>query len=50
LSRREAYKLICRMAEREYADIVQKANFDEESVRIYLTDARAPCRTFKIGL
>lgn len=38
MSRREAYKLICRMAEREYADIVQKATFNEESARIYLVD------------
>jgi len=26
------------MVEREYADIVQKTNFNEESARIYLTD------------
>lgn len=38
MSRREAYNLICRMAEREYADIVQKATFNEESARIYLVD------------
>ena len=38
MSRREAYKLICRVAEREFADIVQRAGFDEESARIYFVD------------
>ena len=38
MSRKEAYKLICRMAEREYADIVLRANFDDESARIHFVD------------
>jgi len=38
LSRREAYKLICRVVEREYADIVQRAGFDDENARIYFVD------------
>jgi hypothetical protein len=38
LSRREVYKLICGVAEREYADIVQRTSFDDESARIYFVD------------
>jgi len=34
----EAYKLICRIAEREYADIVGRTSFDNESARIHFTD------------
>lgn len=37
-SRREVYKLICRVAEREYADIVQRTSYDDESARIYFVD------------
>ena len=38
MSRREVYRLICRVAEREYAEIVQRAGFDDESARVYLVD------------
>jgi len=38
LSRREVYRLICRMAERDYADIVVGTEFDDESARIHIQD------------
>ena len=38
MSRREVYRLICRMAERDYADVVDGAGFDDESARVYLQD------------
>ena len=38
MSRREVYRLICRLAERDYADVVEGAGFDDESARVYLQD------------
>jgi len=38
LSRREIYRLICRLAERDYADMVERTGFDDESARVYLQD------------
>jgi hypothetical protein len=38
LSRRGVYGLICAMAERDYADIVERTSFDDESARIYFVD------------
>jgi len=38
LSRKEVYRLICRLAERDYADMVDRAGFDDESARVYLHD------------
>ncbi len=38
MSRREVYRLICRLAERDYADVVAGAGFDDESARVYLQD------------
>lgn len=38
MSRREVYKLICTIAGRDYADIVERTSFDDESARIYFTD------------
>jgi hypothetical protein len=37
LNRRDV-KLICGIAEREYADIVQRTSFDDESARIFFID------------
>lgn len=38
MSRREVYRLICRLAERDYADVVEGAGFDDESARVHLQD------------
>ena len=38
MSRRAVYRLICRIAERDYADVVDRAGFDDESARVYLQD------------
>ena len=38
MSRGEVYKLICTIAARDYADIVERTSFDDESARIYFTD------------
>jgi len=38
LSRREVYRLICRMVERDYADIVEGTGVDDESARVHLQD------------
>jgi len=38
LNRKSAYRLICRVAEREYADIVQGTSFDYEKARVFLND------------
>jgi hypothetical protein len=35
LSRKEVYRLVCTVAERDYADIVERTGFDDESARIY---------------
>lgn len=38
MGRREVYRLICTVAERDYADIVESTGFDDESARIYFVD------------
>lgn len=38
MSRRGVYRLICRVAERDYADIVVGTGYDDESARVHLQD------------
>ena len=38
MTRKEVYRLICTVAERDYADIVERTGFDDESARIYFVD------------
>lgn len=38
MNRREIYRFICEVAERKYADVVQRISFDDESARIYFID------------
>lgn len=38
MSRREVYRLFCTIAERDYADVVDRTGFDDESARIYFVD------------
>lgn len=38
MSRRKVYRLLCGVAERDYADIVERAGFDDESARVYFKD------------
>jgi len=38
LSRREAYRLICMIAERDYADIVERTVYNDESARVFFVD------------
>ena len=35
MNRKEVYELICNVAERDYADIMQRVDFNDESARIY---------------
>jgi hypothetical protein len=38
LGRQEVYRLICLIAERDYADVVERSGFDAESARIFFVD------------